>query len=67
MLRFATEFICKATGERVNITSLQYSKPQLPDSECWVMHDVEGNPCNTWQEISYDPSNPSEWNPDSVD
>lgn len=65
VLRFATEFICKATGARVNITSLQQSKPNKVTAECPALN--EGNPCNTWQEISQDPQNPSVWNPDSVD
>ena len=69
-MRFAAQFICKNTGGRVNISSLRFSYPNPVGPNC--IHDVIGDPdvtprvCNKWTEISWDPENPTFWNPNNT-
>jgi hypothetical protein len=62
-MRFAAQFICKNTGERVNITSLQFSRPFPVANDCPDMSGTSPGVCNKWTEISWDPNNPTRWNP----
>ena len=65
-MRFAAQFICKNTVKRVNITSLQFSQPFPVTDSCPDMTGESPGVCNKWTEISWDPKNPTIWNPNKV-
>lgn len=53
VVKFSTQFICKATGERVNITSLKMSRATHPGQ------DGGDGGGKRMDEISTDPNNPT--------
>merc|ERR1712072_1380696 len=57
-MKFSAQFICKATGERIDITSLQFSSPRDNCPGGNEDRNWSDNPCNEWTEISWDPNNP---------
>lgn len=69
-MRFAAQFICKSTGQRVNISKLKFSSPNPVGPSCTLNvidnKDVTPQVCNKWTEISWDPENPTLWNPNNT-